>query len=158
MAKKTNAMRMLDQENISYQTLAYDAADGKIDAISVAQKIGRDPKVVYKTLVARGASKKIGVFVIPAEAELDMKKAAKAIGEKKAEMLPAKDLQSYTGYIRGGCSPIGMKKTYETFIDESAADLDKIVVSAGTIGLQIELEPESIVNLTKATFADIQKR
>src|SRR3954468_461620 len=138
---KTNAMRILDAKKVEYDMLTYDNKDGKIDGISVAEKIGKDPKIVYKTLVAQGTSKNILVFVIPVAEELDLKKAAKAAGEKNIEMLPVKDIQKWTGYIRGGCSPIGMKKEYKTFIDESAGAINSIIVSAGKIGVQIVLDP-----------------
>jgi Cys-tRNA(Pro)/Cys-tRNA(Cys) deacylase len=154
---KTNAIRILDAKKISYDVLTYDNKDGKIDGISVAGKIGRDPKEVYKTLVAQGASKNLFVFVIPVEGELDLKKAAKAAGEKKVEMIAVKDIQKWTGYIRGGCSPIGMKKEYQTFLDESGLQLDSIVVSAGKIGVQIVINPEQLKELTKADFVDLLK-
>ncbi|MDQ0200945.1 Cys-tRNA(Pro) deacylase [Neobacillus ginsengisoli] len=154
---KTNAIRILDAKKISYEVLTYDNKDGKIDGISVAGKIGRNPKEVYKTLVAQGASKNLFVFVIPVEAELDLKKAAKAASEKKVEMIAVKDIQKWTGYIRGGCSPIGMKKEYQTFLDESSLQLDSIVVSAGKIGIQMVINPEHLKELTKAEFADLLK-
>ncbi|WP_312470600.1 Cys-tRNA(Pro) deacylase [Neobacillus sp.] len=154
---KTNAMRILDSKKVSYDMLTYDNKDGKIDGISVAEKIGRDPKEVYKTLVAQGASKNIYVFVIPVAEELDLKKAAKAATEKKVEMIHVKDIQKWTGYIRGGCSPIGMKKEYRTFIDESCLLVDSIVVSAGKIGVQIVLDPASLKDLTKAEIIDLNK-
>ncbi|CAH2714027.1 Cys-tRNA(Pro)/Cys-tRNA(Cys) deacylase YbaK [Neobacillus rhizosphaerae] len=154
---KTNAMRILDSKKVSYDMLTYDNKDGKIDGISVAEKIGRDPKEVYKTLVAQGASKNIYVFVIPVAEELDLKKAAKAATEKKVEMIHVKDIQKWTGYIRGGCSPIGMKKEYKTFIDESCLQVDSIVVSGGKIGVQIVLDPASLKDLTKAEIIDLIK-
>jgi Cys-tRNA(Pro)/Cys-tRNA(Cys) deacylase len=154
---KTNAMRILDAQKISYDILTYENKDGKIDGVSVAAKIGKDPKQVYKTLVAQGASKNIYVFVIPVTGELDLKKAAKAAKEKKVEMLPVKDIQKWTGYIRGGCSPIGMKKHYKTFIDESSQQLDAMVVSAGKIGMQIVLEPGKLQEITQAEITDLIK-
>lgn len=154
---KTNAMRILDAKKISYDMLTYDNKDGRIDGISVAEKIGREPKEVYKTLVAQGASKNIYVFVIPVAEELNLKKAAKAAGEKNIEMLPVKDIQKWTGYIRGGCSPIGMKKEYKTFIDEGCEQLDSIVVSAGKIGVQIVLTPNSLRETTKAEILNVIK-
>lgn len=158
MAKvKTNAIRILDSKKITYEVLTYDNQDGKIDGVSVAGKIGRDPKEVYKTLVAQGVSKSICVFVIPVEAELDLKKAAKAAGEKNVEMIPVKDILKWTGYIRGGCSPIGMKKEYKTFIDESCLELENMVVSAGKIGVQIVIDPKMLVNLTRAETPDVRK-
>ena len=154
---KTNAMRILDAKKIAYEMLTYDNKDGKIDGISVAEKIGKDAKSVYKTLVAQGTSKNIFVFVIPVEEELDLKKAAKAAGEKAIEMLPVKDIQKWTGYIRGGCSPIGMKKDYKTFLDESSRQLESMVVSAGKIGVQIVLSPPQLQEVTKAEFAPVTK-
>lgn len=158
MAKvKTNAMRILDTQKVPYKILSYDANDGKIDGVAVAGKIGRDPAQVYKTLVAVGASKNLYVFVIPVEAELDLKKAAKEAGEKKVEMLPVKDIQKFTGYIRGGCSPIGMKKNYPTFLDESGRELETIIVSAGKIGFQVELAPEQLLNATSGRYENLIK-
>jgi Cys-tRNA(Pro)/Cys-tRNA(Cys) deacylase len=154
---KTNAMRILDTQKVSYEILTYDANDGKIDGVAVAGKIGRDPAQVYKTLVAVGASKNLYVFVIPVEAELDLKKGAKEAGEKNVEMLPVKDIQKLTGYIRGGCSPIGMKKNYPTFLDESARDLETVIVSAGKIGFQVELAPEELVKAAAGKYAPIIK-
>jgi Cys-tRNA(Pro)/Cys-tRNA(Cys) deacylase len=154
---KTNAMRILDAKKVSYEMLTYDNKDGKIDGFSVAEKIGREPKEVYKTLVAMGASRNIFVFVIPVAEELDLKKAAKAAGEKNIEMLPVKDIQKWTGYIRGGCSPIGMKKEYKTFIDVSCRSIDSIIVSGGKIGVQIVLEPVLLQEVTKADIVPIIK-
>ena len=154
---KTNAMRMLDAKKMTYNVMTYNNDDGQIDGVSVAKKIGRDTRVVYKTLVTQGQTKSLYVFVIPVEAELDLKKAAKAAGEKKLEMLPVKDIQKWTGYIRGGCSPIGMKKLYPTFIDESAAELSSIVVSGGKIGLQIELSVEDLQTVAEAVMHDVRK-
>jgi Cys-tRNA(Pro)/Cys-tRNA(Cys) deacylase len=158
MAKvKTNAIRILDSKKVAYEVLTYDNQDGKIDGVSVAEKIGRDTREVFKTLVAQGASKNIYVYVIPVEAELDLKKAAKAAGEKNIEMIPVKDILKWTGYIRGGCSPIGMKKQYKTFIDQTCLELGNIVVSAGKIGVQIAMDPKLLVDLTKAETPDVRK-
>ncbi|MEH7333272.1 Cys-tRNA(Pro) deacylase [Neobacillus drentensis] len=154
---KTNAMRILDAKKIQYDMLTYDNKDGKIDGVSVAEKIGKDSKEVYKTLVAQGASKNIYVYVIPVAEELDLKKAAKAAGEKKVEMLPVKDIQKWTGYIRGGCSPIGMKKEYKTFIDEGCREIQTIVVSAGKIGMQIVLATATLKEVTNADITDVVK-
>jgi Cys-tRNA(Pro)/Cys-tRNA(Cys) deacylase len=154
---KTNAMRILDAKKVSYEMLTYDNKDGKIDGVSVAEKIGRDPKEVFKTLVAQGASKNIFVYIVPVAEELDLKKAAKAAGEKNIEMLPVKDIQKWTGYIRGGCSPIGMKKEYSTFIDESAKSLESMIVSGGKIGVQIVLNPVQLTEVTKADIVPIIK-
>ncbi|KQL50100.1 cysteinyl-tRNA(Pro) deacylase [Brevibacillus choshinensis] len=152
---KTNAMRILDKEKMDYTMLTYTTDDGKIDGVSVAQKIGREKGVVYKTLISQGASKVYYVFVIPVESELDLKKAAKAVNEKKVEMIPVKDITAVSGYIRGGCSPIGMKKMYPTVIDESAQSLEVIIVSGGKIGVQIELPIGNLAKATKASFADV---
>ncbi|MBN8202077.1 Cys-tRNA(Pro) deacylase [Bacillus sp. NTK034] len=158
MAKgKTNAMRMLDAQKVEYGLITYDNQDGKIDGVSVASKIGKDPESVYKTLVAQGHSKQIYVFIIPVEDELDLKKAAKASGEKKVEMIPVKDIQKLTGYIRGGCSPVGMKKQYPSFIDVKAAELDLIIVSGGKIGMQMELKAEDLQKAIGANLADLIK-
>jgi Cys-tRNA(Pro)/Cys-tRNA(Cys) deacylase len=154
---KTNAMRILDKEKVSYEMLSYEAADGKIDGISVAKKIGKEVDSVYKTLVSQGASKVFYVFVIPVEAELDLKKAAKTAGEKKIEMIPVKDIMKVTGYIRGGCSPIGMKKPFTTFIDQKAKLLETIIVSGGIIGVQIELKAVDLGIVINAQFADLTK-
>jgi Cys-tRNA(Pro)/Cys-tRNA(Cys) deacylase len=154
---KTNAMRILDAKRISYKMLSYDNKDGKIDGVSVAEKINKNPKEVYKTLVTQGSSKNLYVFVIPVEAELDLKKAAKVAGEKKIEMIPVKDIQKWTGYIRGGCSPIGMKKEYKTFLDISSFPLEFMVVSGGKIGVQIVIEPTQLIQITNAQFEDITK-
>ena len=151
---KTNAMRILDQKKIDYSVITYESNDGKIDGVSVAGKIGKDPKFVYKTLVAQGNSKNLYVFIIPVNEELDLKKAATVAKEKKVEMIPVKDILKHTGYIRGGCSPIGMKKNYKTFINISALEIDKIVVSAGKIGIQIELETSKLAQACNAEFED----
>jgi len=154
---KTNAMRILDAKKVSYEMLTYDNKDGKIDGVSVSEKIGRDPLQVFKTLVAQGASRNIFVFIIPVTEELDLKKAAKAAGEKNIEMVPVKDIQKWTGYIRGGCSPIGMKKEYKTFIDENARQLETIIVSGGKIGVQIVLDPVQLAEVTKADIVPLIK-
>lgn len=154
---KTNAMRILDSKKIEYTISTYDNKDGKIDGVSVAEKINKDPKEVFKTLVTQGSDRELFVFVIPVEKELDLKKAAKAAKEKNVEMIAVKDINKYTGYIRGGCSPIGMKKLYKTFIDESAKDLDIIVVSAGKIGVQVQLKPNDLIEVISGEFVDISR-
>lgn len=154
---KTNAMRILDQKNIGYNMNTYDSKDGKIDGVSVAEKIGKDPSTVYKTLVCQGSSGNYYVFVIPVAEELDLKKAARAADEKKVEMIAVKDIQKVTGYIRGGCSPVGMKKDYRTFIDSSADSLENIIVSGGRIGSQIELKVEDLKIAADAELKDIIK-
>jgi Cys-tRNA(Pro)/Cys-tRNA(Cys) deacylase len=154
---KTNAMRILDAKKIAYEVLTYDNKDGKIDGVSVAAKVGKNPREVYKTLVTQGASKELFVFVIPVEEELDLKKCANLAGEKKVEMIPVKDIQKWTGYIRGGCSPVGMKKEYKTFLDESSKELPTIVVSGGKIGVQIVVSPNDLKDVTAAAFAELTK-
>ncbi|MCM3567114.1 Cys-tRNA(Pro) deacylase [Neobacillus mesonae] len=154
---KTNAMRILDTHKIPYEILTYDNKDGKIDGVSVSAKIGKELKEVYKTLVAQGASRNIYVFIIPVADELDLKRAAKAAGEKNMEMVHVKDIQKLTGYIRGGCSPIGMKKQYQTFIDESCLPLESMVVSAGKIGMQIVIAPKDLKEITEAEITAITK-
>lgn len=158
MAKgKTNAMRILDAGKIQYEMHTYEAGDGKIDGVSVAEKVGRDPAIVYKTLVAQGTSKQVYVYVIPVAEELDLKKAASVAKEKKIEMIAVKDIQKLTGYIRGGCSPVGMTKKYPTFIEVAAETHDTIIVSGGKIGTQIELKPALLAEVTGADFVELIK-
>lgn len=150
---KTNAMRMLDRAKIAYTLHTYSPDDG-IDGISVARKLGQPEERVYKTLVTKGKSTHF-VFVIPVAAELDLKAAAKAVGEKAVEMIAVKDINKVTGYIRGGCSPVGMKKPFLTVIDESAKPLPAIFVSGGRIGLQMEIDPTVLAAFIGADFAPI---
>ena len=156
--QETNAMRILDKSKIEYNALTYDASDGHIDGAAVAKKTGQDPETVYKTLVTMGNSRNLYVFVIPVLEELDLKKCAKVSGEKKLEMIHVKDINKFTGYIRGGCSPLGMKKQYDTFVQEEALKLDKIVFSGGKIGLQIEMDPKDLEKVIKVKFEDVIKR
>ncbi|MGP0586165.1 Cys-tRNA(Pro) deacylase [Paenibacillus timonensis] len=151
---KTNAMRMLEKSKTPYNIFAYDAEDGQIHGTAVAGKIGKPVEKVYKTLVAHQGLA-LFVYIVPVAEELDLKKAAKAAGVKKVEMLPLKDLQQHTGYIRGGCSPVGMKKLYPTFIDSRAEGLDTFLVSAGRIGLQMELTPQQLAAQVKGKFASL---
>lgn len=153
---KTNAMRILDGKKIAYAIHTYDNEDGQIHGTAVAEKIGRPAETVFKTLVSH-SGQNLYVYVIPVAEELDLKKAAKAAGVKKIEMLPVKELQKWTGYIRGGCSPVGMKKLYPTFIHNSAELLDTIAVSAGRIGMQMELPPELLASTVSAEYADLIK-
>ena len=153
--QKTNAMRILDKNKINYEVITYDISDDKIDGISVAEKTGQDMKEVYKTLVTQGVSRELYVFVIPVDKELDLKKAAKSAGEKSLQMIHVKDITKYTGYIRGGCSPVGMKKLYKTFIQEEARDLENICVSGGKKGLQVKLEPMDLIKIINGSFADV---
>lgn len=157
MAPKTNALRILDKEKVEYNIITYNVKDSKIDGESIAEKIGRAPEFVYKTLVTHNKGN-LFVFVIPVVEELDLKEAAKVVGEKKVEMLPLKDLQKHTGYIRGGCSPVGMKKLYPTYIDVSAEQLSTIIVSAGKIGMQMEVNPKDLAKVTKAEFVEVLKK
>lgn len=150
---KTNAMRLLDRQKIPYTMIFYDSSDGRIDGISVAEKIGRDPGTVCKTLVAQGSSKSIYVFIIPVNEELDLKKAAKTTGEKSMEMIPVKDILKWTGYQRGGCSPVGMKRPYPTYIEAGAAGQTKIICSGGRVGAQIELAVSDLIRVTEAQTA-----
>lgn len=156
MAKeaKTNAMRMLDRAKITYEIVQYDC-DVFVDGIRVAEKTGAPVEQSFKTLVLQGKSGQYYVFVLPVAAEVDLKKAARRVGEKSVEMLPVKDIQKVTGYVRGGCSPLGMKKKFPTVIHDSAKGLDKIYVSGGRIGISIVVEPEALAGLTSAVFADI---
>lgn len=154
---KTNAVRILDGDHVSYALMEYDVTDGLVDGISVAGKTGQAVETVYKTLVTIAAPREIFVFLVPVAAELDLKKAARAAGVKKLEMLPMKDLTKETGYVRGGCSAIGMKKKYPTFIDKSAETLDLMIVSAGKPGLQMRLVPGELARVTDASFGDVVK-
>lgn len=155
MAVKTNAMRILDREKIPYTAQEYCHDDGLIDGNSIAAKIGADEKVVFKTLVTKGLGGGYFVFVIPVCRELDLKKAAKAAGEKSVAMIPVSNINKVTGYIRGGCSPVGMKKLFPTFIDCSAQNLDSIYVSAGKIGAQVFVSPNDLARVCDAKFASI---
>lgn len=157
MAKqvKTNALRALDAAKVTYQTHSYESNGEPLDGVTVAQAIGMDASKVYKTLATRDNSNAIHIFVIPAAKELDLKKAAKAAGVKSLSMLPLADLLKTTGYVRGGCSPIGMKKPYPIIIDERAQALETIVVSAGRIGLMMALAPGSLAALTHARYANL---
>ena len=157
-ADKTNAMRMLDRAKIAYRIHTYDGSDGHIDGLSVAEKTGLPAEWVYKTLVTAGHSRANYVFVIPVGRELDLKKAARSVGEKSVEMIRAADLFRVTGYIRGGCSPVGMKKTFVTRIDAGAEAQAEIAVSGGRIGTQIELSPVSLAALIHAEFADLLQK
>ena len=152
---KTNAMRMLERAKISYRVHVYGHADGKIDGVSVAEKLGQDVDAVYKTLVTRGASGGNFVFVIPVAKELDLKKAAKAAHDKKIELIHVKDLLAVTGYIRGGCTALGMKKQFPTVVDQSVRDKDVIYVSGGRRGLQLALAPGDLVRAAGAAWGDV---
>ena len=142
---KTNAIRRLESQNISHTAIEYESSEEEIDAISVAHKIGAEPETVFKTLVARNEKNELLVFVIPGNFELNLRKAAAASESKKIELIKVKELQPLTGYIRGGCSPIGMKKLFPTFIDETAQLHEKIYCSAGVRGMQLNLSPNDWV-------------
>ena len=152
--EKTNVMRTLEQKKIAYTAHAYDP-DGPIDGVSVAQTLGQAPERVFKTLVTRGASGGYYVFDIPVAESLDLKKAAKAVGEKSVAMLPQKELLGLTGYVHGGCSPVGMKKQFPTVFHETAVLYDTVCVSAGRIGAQVECRPGDLIALLRAKTADI---
>lgn len=151
---KTNAMRILDRMKIPYSHYTYECEEF-VDGIQVADMLGLPHEKVYKTLVTQSASKEYFVFVIPIGAELDLKKAARAVGQKSLAMIHVKDINTVTGYIRGGCTAVGMKKQYRTVIDESAARLPSMIVSGGRIGSQIELAPEDLRKAAGAEFADV---
>ena len=152
--EKTNVMRVLEQKGVAYTPHTYPT-DGSIDGASVAGYLGQDPECVFKTLVARGASGGYYVFDIPVEDTLDLKKAAKAVGEKSIAMIHQKELLPLTGYIHGGCSPVGMKKQFTTVFHETAEILDTICVSAGKIGYQVEVNPADLMALVGAKTADL---
>ena len=157
MAKKeakTNAMRILDSLKIEYKSYTYEC-DEFIDALKIADQLGLPYEKVYKTLVTQGSSKNYFVFVIPIAEELDLKKAAKLVGEKSLAMIHVKDINQITGYIRGGCTAIGMKKQFVTRIDSSAKELETMIVSGGRLGLQIELKPEDLAKASKGEFGDV---
>ena len=154
----TNAMRLLTQAGIPFETSEYPVDENDLSGVHAAEMLGVDADCVFKTLVVRGERKGICVFVIPVAEELDLKKCAAAMGDKKVEMIHVKELLGLTGYIRGGCSPIGMKKKYPTFIDEIATLFDRVYVSAGLRGQQLIINPEDLRAYTDATFADLTKR
>ncbi len=152
---KTNAMRLLEQAGIPFSVREYPVDEEHLDGMAVAKETGLDPDQTFKTLTARGEKQGILVFCIPVNEELDLKKAAKTAKDKKVEMLPLKELLSVTGYIRGGCSPIGMKKKYKTFINETAILFDEIAVSGGQRGTQILIHPDALLEFTGAEYADL---
>jgi len=153
--KKTNAIRILESKNFKFEILEYEFKEDEIDAKSVAMKIDVPAYLVFKTLVTVGDKTGINVFCIPANNELDLKKSATASGNKKIEMLKLKDLRSTTGYIRGGCSPIGMIKKYPTYIDEISQFYDEIYVSAGARGIQIKISPDELISITEGQYKDL---
>lgn len=153
--QKTNAIRLVEQKKIPYEEHEYAWSEDHLGAEDVAQQIHADSKLIYKTLVAVGNKTGPVVAVIPSDKELDLKKIAKVSGNKKVEMLHLKDLEATTGYLRGGCSPVGMKKLFPTYFDESVQELQTVIVSAGKRGLQMELAPLALCNLVQGKFADI---
>lgn len=154
--KKTNAMRILDSNKIKYQEIEYDASEG-LSGLDVAMNTGENPLNVYKTLVTESKDKEHYVFVVPATKELDLKKAANVSNEKKIDMILQKELLPLTGYIHGGCSPVGMKKLFKTFVDESAKDKEYIFVSGGKVGTQVKINPDDLIKVINADYADISK-
>ena len=152
--EKTNVMRTLEQKKIPYTAFSYDP-DGPIDGVSVAAEVGLDAASVFKTLGTKGASGAYYVFDIPVAENLDLKKAARAVGEKSIAMLPQKELLPLTGYVHGGCSPVGMKKQFPTVFHETVNDLELVAVSAGKIGHQVQVKPADLLNLLRAKTADV---
>jgi len=153
--EKTNVMRLLQQKKIPFTAHSYPHQGEALDGVEVARLLGQDPRRVFKTLVAQGASRQYYVFDIPVAENLDLKKAAKAVGEKSIAMVHVKDLLALTGYVRGGCSPVGMKKAFPTVFHETALEFDSIMVSGGKIGTQVECDPRALMELSGADTADI---
>lgn len=154
--QKTNVMRILDQAKISYNPYCYADTDA-ISGLEITEVLNQNPDRVFKTLVTVGKSKEHYVFVVPVSSELDLKKAAKSVGDKSVEMVKSKELLPLTGYIHGGCSPIGMKKFFKTVVDESALNFDSILFSAGKIGYQVEIAPNDLKKIIKFDYADLKK-
>ena len=152
---KTNAMRMLDKAKIPYEAMEYSYDDNDLSGTTIANSIGLDCKMVFKTLVAKGDKTGPIVMCIPVDKEIDLKKAASVTGNKKIEMVAVKDLLGLTGYIRGGCSPVGMKKKFPTFIDISCEELEKITVSAGVKGCQLYIDRKSLVEFTESKIVEL---
>ena len=154
--KKTNAMRILENENIKFEIIEYSTKDG-IGGADVAEKLGEDKNKVFKTLVTESKEGENYVFVVPVSSELDLKKGAKVSGSKKIEMIPQKKLLPLTWYVHCGCSPVGMKKSFKTFIDSSAENLDYFYISGGKVGMQIKLNPKELISAIDGEFSDIKK-
>lgn len=152
---KTNAMRILDSKKIPYKHYEYEVVEGQLDGMSVAEVLGQDPNRVFKTLVTQGSGREYFVFVIPVNQVLDMKKAARAVGEKNVEMIPLKELLPTTGYIHGGCSPVGMKKEFATVFHSSLLDGPTIICSGGRRGLQVEVDVKDMLAATSGKTCDI---
>ncbi len=155
---KTNAMRILEREKIPFEHFSYEPDSEFVDGVQTADKLGLPHEMVYKTLVAVGSDRNHYVFVIPIEAELDLKKCARSVGVKSVELIHVKELFGLTGYVRGGCTAIGMKKQFETRLDESARQQAQIYVSAGRIGAQIRLAPDDFLRAARAQYADLTER
>ncbi len=155
MKTKTNAMRMLEQAGIEYTALEYEADENDLSGLHIARQLSMNPDMMFKTIVAKGEKRGILVFCIPVSCEIDLKKAAASAKDKRVELLPVKELLSYTGYIRGGCSPVGMKKKYPTYIDESCTLFDKITVSAGIRGCQLLVETTKLVDFVGGIVCDL---
>lgn len=151
---KTNAMRILDRSKVPYRINLYEC-DKFIDGVHIADKLGQDYDMTFKTLVMVGKSRQYYVFAIPIDKEVDLKKAARVVGEKSLEMVHVKDINQVTGYIRGGCTPIGMKKNYPTILHESAKEFKEIIISGGRLGTQIFLSPEDLLKVTRGKYADV---
>lgn len=151
---KTNAMRLLEKNKIPYEEILYES-DGFMDGVSIAKKLNLPLEQVFKTLVTISNNKNYYVFLVPVAKDLDLKKAAFAVGEKSVKMIPVKDITLITGYVRGGCSPLGMKKQFPTVLDESAKTMSRIYFSGGRLGAQLSLAPDHLVTLIRATFAPI---
>ncbi|MFZ1519138.1 MAG: Cys-tRNA(Pro) deacylase [Ignavibacteriaceae bacterium] len=152
---KTNAIRILESNNIKFSTISYEVDEDDLTGQTVANKVGADPNTVFKTLVCIGDKTSHIVFCIPVTEELNLKKAAQASGNKKVEMIKLKDLLPLTGYIRGGCSPVGMKKLFPTYIDETAQLFDNIYISAGIRGTQMKLNPDDLIKLVNGIYVDL---
>lgn len=153
---KTNAMRILDKNKVSYKVNTYEC-DEFIDGVHIADLLEQPYEITFKTLVTVGKTGKYYIFAIPIALELDMKKAAKAVGEKSVEMLHVKDINAVTGYIRGGCTPVGMKKQYTTVYHESMKNFDEVIISGGRLGTQIVISPDDLIKVTRASICDIVK-
>jgi len=154
---KTNVMRILETAGITYSAVEYEVDENDLSGVHTAGVLGLPPEQLFKTLVARGEKNSFLVFCIPSNEELDLKKAARAAADKRAELLHVKELLQVTGYIRGGCSPVGMKKAFPTYIDETAILWDEILVSAGVRGMMLKVEPQALAELVEAKFADLVK-
>lgn len=152
---KTNAIRIIESRKINYETFSYEVDENDLSGETVAKKVGADPDTVFKTLVCNGDKTSCVVFCIPVTMELNLKKAASASGNKKVEMIPMKELLNLTGYIRGGCSPVGMKKLFPTFLDETAQLYESIYVSAGVRGMQMKLNPDDLLKVVNGIYADL---